>query len=153
MGWAWPMCARAATSERAELHGNMAPIAKQIVDSYGALTDIRGRRLSGGGLAALTLGFERGAVLIAAVGDDDTIRVSAVPEVEGDSLSQLFPWRDAIGRGVIWVWSLTNQQGYQDGSQLEFGKPAKHDQPGQLCVQIVIAASALRRQQITKSSA
>ena len=122
----------------------MATIAKEIVDSYGALTEVRGRSVPGVGLTALMLGFDHGSVLIEAVGDDDTIRVSAIPEVDGDVLSQQVPWRDAIGRGVVWVWSLTNQQGYRDGSQLEFGKPAQHDQPSYLSVQIIVAASALR---------
>ncbi len=122
----------------------MATISKEIVDSYGALIEVRGRSLSRVGLTALTLAFERGSVLIEAVGDDDTISLRAVPEADGDVLSQQAPWRNAIGRGVIWVWSLTNQQGYHDGSQLEFGKPAHQAQPNQLCIQMVVAGSALR---------
>lgn len=121
----------------------MTEVSKEIVDSYGALAEVRGRPLSGGGLAGLMLGFERGAVMIEAVGDDDTISVRAVREGDGEVLSELTPWRDGIGRGVIWVWSLTNQQGYQDGLQLEFGKPAQPDQPDQLSVQIMAAASVL----------
>lgn len=123
----------------------MGTLAKEIVDSYGPLTEVRGCVQAGvTGLATLALGFERGAVLIEAVGADDTIRLRAVPEVEGDVLSQEAPWREAIGRGVVWVWALTNQQGYRDGNQFEFGQSAQRDQATQLCIQVVVAASALR---------
>jgi len=54
----------------------MSGLAKEVVDSYGVLKYVRvaERMVSGRhDIMALTLGFERGAVLVSAVGDDDTI--------------------------------------------------------------------------------
>jgi Family of unknown function (DUF6334) len=50
--------------------------------------------------------------------------------------------RDAIGRGLLWVWTLTNQQGYEGGCQFEFGV-GRNDRPEQLCIQLTVAASTL----------
>jgi len=123
----------------------MASLAKEIVDSYGALTSVReGDRLAAGGPVSLTLGFEHGSVLVSAIPDHDTITVRAVAAADGQDVSAERPWRDAIGRGLIWIWVLTNQHGHEDGWQLEFGEVGQDDRPRHLCVQMVVAASTLR---------
>lgn len=117
------------------------------MDSYGALTEVReSERLGDHDLRSLALGFEHGAVLLSAVGEDDTIAISALPAAYGEGVSQELPWSDAIGRALIWLWSLTNQQGYEDGCQLEFGAARREGQPDgdRLCVQFMVAASGLR---------
>lgn len=119
-------------------------LTKDIVESYGALTEVReSERLGDHELASLALGFENGAVLVTAVGEDDTIALCPVPTAYGEDVSQAVPWRDAIGRGLLWMWSLTNQQGYEDGCQLEFGKVSRDGQPQHLSIQLMVAASAL----------
>jgi hypothetical protein len=121
----------------------MPPLTKQLVDSYGALVEVReGRRLGRNGPVSVTLGFENGAVLVSAEADDDTITMQAIASLSGADVSAESPWSSAIGRGLMWVWTLTNQQGYQDGCQFEF-KESGRDGPRHLCVQLVVAASAL----------
>ncbi len=52
-------------------------------------------------------------------------------------------WPLLIGRRLWWGWILTNQQGYEDGVQLEFAP--LEGQPGAeqaLKIQLVVAGSA-----------
>lgn len=127
----------------------MASVVTEIVDSYGALSEVRGQPVAGIGLVALTLRFEHASVLVEADADDDTIRLTSTSGTEGESLSHLAPWTSAVGRGVRWVWSLTNQQGYDDGVQMEFGNRAQEGQPIHLCVQLLVVASALRISEVS----
>ena len=122
----------------------MSSLTKEMVDSYGVLTEVReAERLGANGPVSITLSFEHGSVLVSAAPDDDTIAMRAVASVDGEDVSAERPWRDAIGRGLIWIWTLTNQQGYEDGCQLEFGDVSRHDRPRHLCVQLMVAASTL----------
>ncbi len=124
----------------------MASLAKEIVDSYGALTEVReSERVGDHDLRSLALGFEHGAVLLSAVGEDDTLAISALSAAHGEDVSKDQPWNDAVGRALIWLWSLTNQQGYEDGCQLEFGAARRQGQPDgdHLCVQVMVAGSGL----------
>jgi len=122
----------------------MPPITKEIVDSYGALIWIRdGEWIGAAGAIALTLGFERGVVLVTADADDDTIRLTVGDPATGRDVSNEAPWRDAIGRELLWLWMLTNQQGYEDGCQFEFGRVVRNDQPERLCIQLMVAGATL----------
>jgi hypothetical protein len=52
----------------------MPSLAKQMVDSYGALIEVReGDRFGSDDPASLALGFDHGALLVSAVAEDDTI--------------------------------------------------------------------------------
>jgi uncharacterized protein DUF6334 len=120
----------------------MIPVPKEIVDSYGALTEVReGDRLGVSGPVTLTLGFECGAILVSADADDDTITLTSTDRPSGRDVSAEAPWRDAIGRGLLWLWTLTNQQGYEDGYQFEFGEVG--DRAAQLCIQLMVAGATL----------
>jgi hypothetical protein len=122
----------------------VSALAKEMVDSYGLLTEVReSERMSYHQLVSLALGFEHGAVLVSAVGEDDTIALSSIATAYGEDVSHEMPWCDAIGRGLIWVWSLTGQNGYPDGCQLEFGSVRRHGQPEHLCVQLMVAGSCV----------
>jgi hypothetical protein len=44
-------------------------------------------------------------------------------------------WSDVIGKKIIWVWQIKNQQGYTDGIQIEF--------QGRTIIQIIAIASCL----------
>jgi hypothetical protein len=35
------------------------------------------------------------------------------------------PWDGALGRQLSWIWSLRNQQGYEDGLRFEFSSKEK----------------------------
>jgi hypothetical protein len=82
-------------------------------------------------------------LLVSAETEDDTIALSAEARAPGRDVSGEPPWRDAIGRGLLWVWALTNQQGYEDGCQVDFGGVDRNDRPDRLCIQLIVAASTL----------
>ena len=73
------------------------------------------------------LGFETRTIVITAEPQDDSIRVqygeASLPFRE--DLTAREPWRTLIGCGVIWTWTLTNQNGYDDGYQVEFARPGE----------------------------
>jgi hypothetical protein len=73
-------------------------------------------------LVAIEFVFEKGAIVVEAVPDDDTVSVHVATDAltywEGESV-RVTADHAAIGMGVRWAWSLTNQQGYVDGFQVE----------------------------------
>jgi Family of unknown function (DUF6334) len=122
----------------------MSGFAKEIVDSYGRLIEVReGDWLGASGPVALTLGFEHGVVLVRTDADDDTITLTSAGPASGRDVSTEPPWRDAIGRGLLWVWTLTNQQGFEDGCQFEFGQVGPDAPWEPLCIQLMVAAATL----------
>lgn len=72
-------------------------------------------------------GFERGALVVTAVPEDDTVTISlANPTLtHATDLTTQHPWRMLIGCALVWQWDLTNQHGYLDGCQLEFARPGQ----------------------------
>lgn len=77
-------------------------------------------------LCVLYLEFENAKVFVE-VTEDDSLRISKAFSPSEDlqssaflTLSQCAPWKDALGNHLMWSWVLTNQQGYDDGFQLEF---------------------------------
>ena len=124
----------------------MPSLTKAIVDGFGALTKVCVVEwLSAGGDSVVSLGlaFEHGSLLVRANGEEDSMSLLAAPALHGEDISHEPPWREAIGRGVMWVWRLTNQQGYEDACQIEFGKPTRPGQEDNVTVQVVVAGSAL----------
>lgn len=69
------------------------------------------------------LTFARGDWSLVAVPDDDSLMITA--ELESDhcvfaDAPEDSPWHAVLGRSPLWIWTLTNQQGYVDGIQFEF---------------------------------
>lgn len=85
--------------------------------------------------------------------DDDSIVIQAEePQyISGDLIyvpaSATQVWRNAIGANLEWIWVLSNQQGYQDGVQIEYHKPASRARG---CVQFIARASSLEVRIISK---
>ena len=85
--------------------------------------------------------FEHGVITVEAQGDDDTVEVrqglgtAAYRYV----LTDEEPLGRFVGRGVQWIWLLRNQQGYQDGFQIEFKSEGEY-----LALQMICEASMLR---------
>jgi hypothetical protein len=77
-------------------------------------------------LVAVRLRFEREVVVLTA-NDDDSIGVfdaswkCSEEGVDLHDLSDLRPWNCVVDKPLLWSWTLTNQQGYFDGVQLQFG--------------------------------
>ena len=99
---------------------------------------------------ALSLVFEEGEVLIAAEEDDslligDKEGLHTDPAIRSASLSALAPWSGTLGLPLLWSWTLTNQQGYVDGLQLEFATNAKS---ASVLIQLLALASEIKVRQI-----
>jgi Family of unknown function (DUF6334) len=98
---------------------------------------LRLRRVTAGVTAAppaarhprtLTLDFDGVRVVFVAC-VDDSIAVCAAADAQAPEddehvdhvdLTDEAPWRAAVGKPLMWTWSMTNQQGYRDAFQLEF---------------------------------
>jgi Family of unknown function (DUF6334) len=94
----------------------------------------------------LTLDFEGVQIVFVARSDDslavcDLTDVEA-PEAEDDvetvDLTDEDPWRAAVGKPLMWAWSMTNNFGYRDGFQLEF---AVDTSDSAVVVQLIVLSS------------
>ena len=78
-------------------------------------------------VAAVVLSFESGEWLVAVCSDDDTVElqelsVSRHREFDYRDPAEGSAWGPALGKSVLWAWTLENQQGYVDGVQFSFGE-------------------------------
>lgn len=97
--------------------------------------------------------FEVDCFCVTVDGNDDSILVSEKVPTEHENDRSICvslepgPWDCAVGAKLTWVWILTNQQGYEDGVQLEFGAAAGH-LPA--CFQLIALASTLEVRSVTR---
>ncbi len=103
----------------------------------------------GDALTELKFGFENGVLNFMVIQEDDTIHFGCSPgigsyshkkDVKGNIAATLSP---LISSRLIWMWKLTNQQGYEDGIQLEFGKKDSLCQAKRI-IQMMAIASTLK---------
>ena len=128
----------------------MSDLLSRVVNEFGDLVAVLGARSEPAIPAQPTVfeqysfRFDRGTLTVAADGSDDSVRL-----IEGETtlphrapLTLVEPWSGAVGRGVLWAWLLTNQSGFVDGFQIEFGWGSGTPN-GNLGIQLVCEASAL----------
>ena len=88
-------------------------------------------------------------VSASAEGDTDEIALGTdSPTKDSDDVSGRSPWVAAIGKPLLWAWSLRNQQGYCDGVQLEFRTTVSDSGP---ILQLATRASCLRVFSLTEA--
>jgi hypothetical protein len=89
----------------------------------------------------VVLTFEHGVVTVAAQGDYDTVDVRRGLGTAAHTyvLTDTEPLSRFVGHGAQWVWLLRNQQGYQDGFQIEF-----KSETDCLALQMICEVSLLR---------
>jgi hypothetical protein len=99
----------------------------QLVSAVGAWALRADDRGNGHRFDEYCLNFERASVVITAVPDDDTISIHVGQPTSPyqEDISAREPWQTLVGCGVIWAWSMTNQRGFRDGYQIEFGRPGE----------------------------
>jgi len=79
-------------------------------------------------LGVLQLQFDKESVYLAVEGDDDTLIVGVCPrwindaDLVGHNLSNQEPWRKAIGKPLLWSWTMIDRTEFFDGIQLEFAE-------------------------------
>lgn len=125
----------------------MVDLLQEIAYEYGKLVQITGGRdevlvpQRPVVFDQVVLSFEQGVVTIVAQGDDDTVEVrqGLGTAVHRYVLTDTEPLSRFVGHGAQWVWLLRNQQGYQDGFQIEFKSEGDY-----LAVQLICEASMLR---------
>jgi len=98
-------------------------------------------------IRALSLVFDAVSIVLVAEEDDSLSIASeyADPELSPVSLGAEKPWSRALGKPLLWSWSMTNQQGYRDGLQLELANNV--DDPS-VVIQILVEASNIKVRQI-----
>jgi hypothetical protein len=77
---------------------------------------------------------------------DDSLRLAdaswtAHPDLSPIDVSNQEPWSRALGKPLLWSWSMTNQQGYRDALQLELAQDV--DDPPVL-IQLVALGSEIK---------
>ena len=95
-------------------------------------------------VASFVLTFQKMQLTVNAR-DDDTVElvegaIASNPEYSLQTGDE-YPWSEAIGKPIRWGWLMTNQQGYQDGIQIEFAHNVA--EPSTI-VQMVAVSSSLR---------
>lgn len=116
-------------------------VLREAVESFGAITGIAVDDTDPILLGAAYLEFEKGGLTINALADDDSIAVSAFPPrpQRWHDISTVQPWADLVGGRPLWIWTMTNQQGYTDGVQFQVRRPDR-----EVGLQLVVYASSLK---------
>lgn len=100
-------------------------------------------------LVELLLCFEQTVVTLAVTEEDEIDTVSQISaddsEIHKVDLTGVMPWRGAVGRPLMWVWQMTNQQGYLDGVQIEFAADGTSES---VTIQMVALGAQLRVREI-----
>ena len=94
-------------------------------------------------LSAIQFIFEKGDVYHEALADTDEISCASFLLNQYDNIkdvTKLELWSKCIDKMPLWIWKLTNQQGYNDAIQYEFqnniGKNIK--------IQLIVEASEIQ---------
>jgi hypothetical protein len=96
-------------------------------------------------VGALTLTFDSVVVVLVAE-QDDSLTIAdpggwqPEPDLVPISLAAEEPWRLALGKPLLFTWSMTNQFGYRDGLQLEFAEDVTDTS---VVIQLVVMASTV----------
>ncbi|MDY6937369.1 MAG: DUF6334 family protein [Cyanobacteriota bacterium] len=110
---------------------------------------------------SIVLTFQHRIFTITAIASDDTIELYSGNSylANGDRLiskTEKEPWCQAIGKRIIWAWSLTNQQGYEDSLQFHFSKidrdSSSIDSEEDILIQLIVVASSLETYWLLKAS-
>ena len=119
----------------------------KIYDYGGRLVGVRYALFEGDPkfVTAVELRFESVSAVFRAIADDDTLAVSLstlepAPDETLVEAGNSAPWAECLGLGICWAWRLTNQQGYTDGSRLEFSEPGEEPHA---VVEFIVEASAI----------
>jgi hypothetical protein len=95
---------------------------------------------------AILMYFSKIVIIVKVVEEDDSVELISIDldlanEIDSIDVSSDPLWKDIIGVNLRWAWFLTNQQGYTDGIQFEWGDPSSEKS---ILVQAIAAASCFR---------
>jgi hypothetical protein len=108
-------------------------LVREAAEHYGSLRSVAGVHAFRPNAARdsrydeYVFAFDRGSLTVTAEPSDDSIHLggtgATLPHVT--DLSNEEPWARLIGCGILWIWRLTNHNGFVDGLQLELGQPGE----------------------------
>jgi Family of unknown function (DUF6334) len=95
---------------------------------------------------AILMYFSKIVVMLRVVEEDDSVELISISldlanTLDSIDVSKNILWKDSININLRWVWCLTNQQGYTDGIQFEWGDPSSEKST---MIQAIAAASCFR---------
>ncbi|WP_439880237.1 DUF6334 family protein [Pontibacter sp. MBLB2868] len=107
---------------------------KHVLQAY-ALHD-----LEFGWLQQVIFQVEDVYLVIAVEGDTDEVSVSILSEIDPETLEQQFSKTSISNqrKKIVWLWRMVNQNGYEDGFQMEF------DDRERTNIQLIAEASRLK---------
>jgi hypothetical protein len=62
-------------------------------------------------------------ILFSVNGDTDEVVVGSEADIDGlacEDATTTVEWASAVGKPILWFWTMKNHQGYRDGVQLQF---------------------------------
>jgi Family of unknown function (DUF6334) len=95
---------------------------------------------------AILMYFFKIVIMAKVVEEDDSVELVSLDldmanKLDSTDVSSDVLWKDTIDINLRWVWGLTNQQGYTDGIQFEWGDPSSDES---IMIQAIAAASCFR---------
>jgi Family of unknown function (DUF6334) len=95
---------------------------------------------------AFLMYFDRIVAMISVIAVDDSVECRAIDfdlanKLDAIDVSKNALWKNAIDSQLLWVWSLTNNQGYTDGIQFEW---TNHSLKISIVIQAIAIASYFR---------
>ena len=99
---------------------------------------------------ACCLSFENGEVYHEVLPEYDEIScaTSLLDKFEiKKNMSDVSPWRKALGKKVLWLWKLENHQGYFDSIQYSFANTVEDEE---IILQLMVCASQIKLYEIEK---
>jgi hypothetical protein len=116
-------------------------VLRAAVYEFGAVRAVRTDTQDPQCLSVVQFVFDHGVLNVEAVAGDDTILATAQRAANPQyyDVTAARPWASTVGGRPLWIWTLTNQQGYTDGLQL-----LVHADGQDVAVQLIVMAGALR---------
>jgi hypothetical protein len=118
----------------------------KLVDSAGKLIKIKGFSFPElpDEIAAIELTFEQVQCFICVVEDTDEIKLNSKVDIsEFIESDVLICFSEFLGRELLWAWSLTNNQGYNDGLKFQF-------QNSDVALELIVEASSIKQFTVKK---
>jgi hypothetical protein len=131
----------------------MPSALQDFVNELGEITSVIGRNalepvteIELGHFDEVQFVCQRGIFTVAADGEFDSVNLmmSEGSKPFKREISQVAPWKQVIGKPILWAWLLTNQQGFMDGFQFEVTTS-----DGYVAVQLMCEASSLSVRLVT----
>jgi hypothetical protein len=120
-----------------------------VVESFGAMRRVLVDDVSPAMLSTVQIIFDNGVLTVWAIDEDDSIGISVDRAYDSDlhEVSRDMPWSVLVGGDLLWIWTMTNHQGYVDGIQF-----ASRVRGADVSLQLIVMASSLKPYLVVEDS-